>query len=139
MRPLSRSLCPVPSVPHLFPFFGHSIPASFFIFQPFRPGSSSTFRPLRSGPFFYYPLHPSLALFSPLFRPYSFFGGTVPGRKSRFALSGRGSDRQVLFNRTPEVTVVEMGVDLGGQDAFVSEQLLNLPDRGTAFEQVGCK
>lgn len=43
---------------------------------------------------------------------------------------------EVLFERMAQVVAVEVGVDFRGEDAFVSEHLLYLPDAGTSFEQV---
>lgn len=43
----------------------------------------------------------------------------------------------MLFDRLPQVAVVQVRVDLRGEDALVAEQLLHLPDAGPALEQVG--
>ena len=40
---------------------------------------------------------------------------------------------QYLF---PQELAVDMRIDFGGEDAFVSEHLLYLPDTGAPFEQV---
>ena len=43
---------------------------------------------------------------------------------------------EVLFERMAQVVAVEVRIDFGGEDAFVSEHLLYLPDTGAPFEQV---
>lgn len=43
---------------------------------------------------------------------------------------------EVLFERMAQVVAVEVRIDLGGEDAFMPEHLLYLPDAGAPFEQV---
>lgn len=50
----------------------------------------------------------------------------------RFLFQGR----QVFFYRAAQVIVVQMGVDLRRQNAFVAQHLLYLADARSAFEQM---
>ncbi len=42
----------------------------------------------------------------------------------------------MIFDRSPQMFAVEVGVDFGREDAFVAQHLLHLTDAGAPFEQV---
>ena len=42
---------------------------------------------------------------------------------------------EVLFERMAQVVAVEVRIDFGGEDAFVSEHLLYLPDTGAPLDR----
>ena len=45
----------------------------------------------------------------------------------------------MLLQRLAQMTVVEVGINLGCEDILVAEQLLNLSDVGTALKQMRSK
>lgn len=62
----------------------------------------------------------------------------MPGVSRPFPISGVPVPLypEVLFERMAQVVAVEVRIDLGGEDAFMPEHLLYLPDAGAPFEQV---
>ena len=46
-------------------------------------------------------------------------------------------DLEMILDRTAQVVVVEVGIDFGGEDIFVTQKLLHLADIGSARQQMG--
>ena len=47
--------------------------------------------------------------------------------------------RMKLYNGAPQVFPVKMRINLGGCNRFVSEHVLDCPQIGPAFDEMGCE